>query len=173
MTTNIIYSDRKTLCIKIERDGAVTVRAPRGTGQYEIEQFILRHEKWIESHREKALAKFKLQEQISDSELLRLQRAAEQYIPRRAAFYASVMGVEFTGIKITRAKTRFGSCSAKNSLCFSLYLMCYPQKAADAVIVHELAHIRHKNHSSAFYREIEKVMPDYKERKFLLKNGIL
>ena len=85
------------------------------------------------------------------------------------AHYAAIMGVVPTGIKITSAKTRFGSCSSKNSLCFSLYLMAYPDRAIDYVVVHELAHIRQKNHSPAFYAEVAKVMPDYKERVKLLK----
>lgn len=79
------------------------------------------------------------------------------------------MGVSPTGIKITSAKKRFGSCSGKNSLCFSFMLMQYPEEAVDYVVVHELAHIRHHNHSRDFYRFIEKYMPDYKEREKLLK----
>ena len=79
------------------------------------------------------------------------------------------MGVTPTGVKITAARSRFGSCSGKNSLCFSLYLMEYPEEAAEAVVVHELAHIRHHDHSPAFYAEVAKVLPDYKERMKLLK----
>ena len=83
------------------------------------------------------------------------------------------MGVRYTGLKITAAKTRFGSCNSKNSICFSLYLMSYPENAIDYVIVHELAHIKEKNHSSAFYKVVESVLPDYKDRRKLLKNGVL
>jgi predicted metal-dependent hydrolase len=79
------------------------------------------------------------------------------------------MGVAPTGVKITSARTRFGSCSGKNSLCFSLYLMEYPEDAIDAVVVHELAHIRHKDHSPAFYAEVERWMSDYRQRAKLLK----
>ena len=156
----IIYSNRKTLCIKIERDGRVTVRAPKNTTAQAIDEFVRRHRKWIEAHRAEILKKAEK------------QRAGE-YIPSRAAKLADSMGVKYTGIRITAAKTRFGSCSAKNSLCFSLYLMCYPTAAVDAVIVHELAHILHKDHSERFYAQVQKAMPDYCKRKKLLKNGIL
>lgn len=74
-----------------------------------------------------------------------------------------------TALKITSAKTRFGSCSGKDSICFSYLLMRYPDEAIDYVVVHELAHIKHKNHSKAFYTLIEKYLPDYKEREKLLK----
>jgi predicted metal-dependent hydrolase len=79
------------------------------------------------------------------------------------------MGVEPNAIKITAAKKRFGSCSGKNSICFSLFLMAYPKEAVDYVVVHELAHIKEKNHGKNFYRFIASVMPDYKYRQSLLK----
>jgi predicted metal-dependent hydrolase len=79
------------------------------------------------------------------------------------------MGLEPTGVGITGAEKRFGSCSAKNRLSFSWRLMRYPEAAVDYVVVHELAHIRHKNHGKEFYALIESYMPDYKERRKLLK----
>lgn len=79
------------------------------------------------------------------------------------------MGLVPTGIKVTSARTRFGSCSGKNSICFSWRLMLYPSEAIDYVIVHELAHIRHHDHSPAFYTLIERYMPDWRERMKLLK----
>ena len=74
-----------------------------------------------------------------------------------------------SSVKVTSAKKRFGSCSAKNSLCFSLYLFDYPDKAIDYVVVHELAHIKEHNHSKRFWRVVENYLPDYKERDKVLK----
>ena len=79
------------------------------------------------------------------------------------------MGVRPASIKITGARTRFGSCSSKGSICFSWRLMQYPDAAIDYVVVHELAHLRHMNHSAAFYAEIARVMPDFEARRNLLK----
>ena len=78
------------------------------------------------------------------------------------------MGLEPTNIKITGAKARFGSCSSKNSLCFSWRLMMRPPEAVDCVVVHELAHIAQKNHGRTFYALMASVLPDYKERQKLL-----
>ena len=75
------------------------------------------------------------------------------------------MGVKYTGIRITAAKTRFGSCSAKNSLCFSLYLMCYPTEAVDAVIVHELALTYCTRAIRKDFTRRCKGYADYRERK--------
>lgn len=98
-----------------------------------------------------------------------LRRRAKAELPPRVAYYSQILGVTPTGIKITSAKKRFGSCNGKNSICFSLYLMQYPQAAIDYVVVHELCHIRHHDHSPAFYRLVESVLPDYKERERLLR----
>ena len=79
------------------------------------------------------------------------------------------MGLTYTGITITGAKTRYGSCSPKNRLCFSWRLMAYPESAIDYVVVHELAHIVHRNHGPEFHKLVESVLPDHKERRALLK----
>ena len=95
---------------------------------------------------------------------------AKAELPRRTAYFAKIMGVTPKSVKITSAKKRFGSCSGQNGICYSWRLMLYPSEAIDYVVVHELAHIRQKNHSPAFYREIEKILPDYKARAKLLKD---
>lgn len=74
-----------------------------------------------------------------------------------------------TGLKITSARTRFGSCSGQNSICFSWRLMDYPELAIDYVVVHELAHIVHKNHGSQFWALVERYLPDYRARRAMLR----
>ena len=78
------------------------------------------------------------------------------------------MGLFPTGVRITSARTRYGSCSGKNSLCFSCFLMNCPDAAMDLVVVHELCHIQVKNHGPDFYALLEQVLPDWRERKKLL-----
>ena len=96
-------------------------------------------------------------------------KMAKAILPSKIERYAQRMDVEPTGLTITSAKTRFGSCSGKNRLSFSWRLMAYPEAAIDYVVVHELAHIRYKDHSRAFYGFIESVLPDYRDRIRLLK----
>ena len=78
--------------------------------------------------------------------------------------YSKIIGVTPIDIKITSATTRWGSCSGKNSLCFPFRISLLPTELIDYIVVHELIHIRVKNHSKRFYREVEKYMPDYKDR---------
>lgn len=154
----------------MNRDASVTVHAPYGVSKAVIDEFVNKNAQRIgEIQRLRLEKEQKLQAQ--DEEALRC--LAKEYIPQRVCYYARVMGVTPTGVKITSAKSRFGSCNGKNSLCFSLYLMTYPKEAVDAVIVHELAHITEKNHSQRFYDIVYKYMPDYKKREAILKNGIL
>ena len=73
------------------------------------------------------------------------------------------------GVKITGAKTRFGSCNSRNSLCFSWRLMQYPDEAIDLVVVHELCHIAHHDHGAGFYALLGSILPDHRERMKLLR----
>ena len=169
MDYTLIRSSRRTMALEITRDGRLLVRAPQRAPQAVIDRFVASHADWIAAHLEKQRQRAQAHPPLTEDEIAALRQKARDILPGRVAHYAERMGVTPTGVKITGAKTRFGSCSAKNSLCFSLYLMAYPDTAVDYVVVHELAHIRHKNHSPAFYAEVARVMPDYRERRKLLK----
>lgn len=169
MDYTLIRSKRRTMALQITPEGQVVVRAPQHIPQTVIDRFVESHADWIATHLVKQQQRAENHPPLSEAEIAGLRQKAREVLPARVAHYAAMMGVAPTGIKITSAKTRFGSCSSKNSLCFSLYLMAYPDRAIDYVVVHELAHIRQKNHSPAFYAEVEKAMPDYKERIKLLK----
>ena len=162
-------SKRKTLAVEVTRAGEVIVRAPLRMPEREILRFLSAQREWIDAH--VALQKQReAAHPVPDAaEEARLKALAKEVIPPRVAHYGSIMGLAPTSVKITSAKTRFGSCSAKNGLCFSWRLMQYPMEAVDYVVVHELAHIVHKNHGKAFYALIGSVLPDYPERRKLLK----
>ena len=97
------------------------------------------------------------------------QEKARQVLPPKITYYSEKMGLFPTGVRITSARTRYGSCSGKNSLCFSCFLMNCPDAAMDLVVVHELCHIQVKNHGPDFYALLEQVLPDWRERKKLLR----
>ena len=94
---------------------------------------------------------------------------ARARISERAAWFARIMGVSYGRITIRAAKTRWGSCSAKGNLNFHWKLILMPEEVLDYVVVHELAHRKQMNHSPAFWAEVEKVLPDYRERRRWLK----
>ena len=169
MDYTLIRSDRKTAALTVTEDAAVVVRAPRRMPQAMIDRFVEEHAAWIAACIEKRRAYALAHPPLTEYEEQKLRRAAAEFLPQRVAYWADIMGVTPTGVRITGAKKRFGSCSGKNALCFSFRLMQYPAAAIDYVVVHELAHIRHHDHSPAFYRFVASVMPDYKARAALLR----
>ena len=144
-TYELIRSRRETLALELTRDGRLIVRAPLRISRREIDAFVEKHKDWIVRH----LAK-------------------QAVLPERVAHWSAIMGVHPTGLRITTARKRYGSCSSKGSLCFSCYLMCCPEEAVELVVVHELCHLREMNHGPGFYALLERYLPDWKERKKLL-----
>lgn len=165
----LIRSQRRTLSMEIRRDLTVLVRAPLHCSKGEVDRFVQRHENWIVTHIEKQRQRVETHPEPTEEERKALIAKAKRELPPKVAYYAALMGVEPTGITITGARTRFGSCSGKNRLSFTWRLMDYPEEAVDGVVVHELAHIVHKNHGKDFYALVESVLPDYKQRKKLLE----
>nr|WP_302596864.1 SprT family zinc-dependent metalloprotease [uncultured Cellulosilyticum sp.] len=78
--------------------------------------------------------------------------------------YASIVGVQYNKITIRKQETRWGSCSQNGNLSYNVKLMCAPKEMIEYVILHEVMHLRHFNHSVAFWKDIEELMPDYKKR---------
>ena len=98
------------------------------------------------------------------------QSAAERHLENRTSVWAKRMGLTPASVKITNAKRRWGSCSGKNALCFTWRLILTPPVCIDYVIVHELCHILEHNHSAAFWQEVERILPDYKQRRQMLQD---
>lgn len=165
----IIRSRRRTAAFSITREGAAILRIPLRVSDKEATHLI-------EANRDKLLSLIERWEEqqaskppYRDEDIPQLKGLAAKYIPQRVQYYSARMGLMPKSLKITSAKSRFGSCSSKGNICFSCFLMLYPTDAIDYVIVHELAHLKHMNHSAAFYRLIASYLPDYKTREAILK----
>ncbi|MFR4621098.1 MAG: M48 family metallopeptidase [Lachnospiraceae bacterium] len=188
MNVKIIRSNRKTLAIQINPDLSVTVRAPIYASQREIGRILKEKEGWIQKHIEKIreqeakrkemygekgeYGKSAEREYLSNEEIHKLAEKALEYIPKRVSYFAKQIGVTYGKITIRNQKTRWGSCSSKGNLNFNCLLMLTPPEVIDYVVVHELCHRKEMNHSGAFWAEIEKVIPSYKEQvKWLKENG--
>ena len=165
----LIRAKRRTMSLQLDRDGRAVVRAPYGVKKEFIDRFVAEHEGWLARAREKQQNRRLAHPEPTDEERKALIARAKEYLPMRVDYWSGIMGLTPTGLKITSARTRFGSCSGKNSICFSWRLMQYPPEAIDYVVIHELAHIRHHDHSPAFYALVERYMSDWRERMKLLK----
>jgi predicted metal-dependent hydrolase len=96
---------------------------------------------------------------------------ARRILQERVTFFASEYDLQYRKIGITSARTRWGSCSADGSLNFSWRLIMAPMDAVDYVVVHELVHTVFHNHSKRFWDRVGTIMPDYIERRKLLRNN--
>lgn len=174
----LIRSDRRSFSISISPDGQITVRVPMRATQKEISHLLIEKRIWIvtkylevqEKQRNRPVS------ELTDTQRLALEKryiaAAKEYFPKRVAHFHQFTGGSYNRITIRDQKTRWGSCSARGTLSFNWRLMLAPPAILDYVVVHELCHLTHMNHSSAFWQKVESVYPDYRTaRKWLKDHG--
>ena len=101
------------------------------------------------------------------------KKLATEYITSRVNYYADMIPGEHTGITMENRKGRWGSCSSTRELTFNWRLILAPAEIIDYVVVHELCHLKHMDHSPAYWKAVERILPDYKARREWLKeNGV-
>lgn len=169
----LIRGRRKTIAIEVTRDLRVVVKAPYGVSEKEINRFIGEKADWID----KSLRKMQQRQQeatkgeeLTEQDIRLLVTRAKRIIPPMVDRYARMMGVTYGNITIRMQKSRWGSCSGKGNLNFNCLLMRAPDEITEYVVVHELCHRKEMNHSDRFWAEVEKIIPDYKERRKWLKD---
>ena len=102
----------------------------------------------------------------------RYRNAARTQFEQRCAYYLPFTGGSYSSITVRDQKTRWGSCSSRGTLSFNYRLIFAPPAVLDYVVIHELCHLTHMNHSKDFWNMVSSVMPDYKiHRKWLKERG--
>jgi len=160
-------SGRRSLAIEIDRHRQVVVRVPLKATEREVLAFVDRYRDRV-NKRLKALGP--PMPEPTQAQVDQWVEKARGLLPGLVEHWAKAVGVHPQGITITGARTRFGSCSHKGRLCFSYHLMRYPRPAIDYVVLHEVCHLRHLNHSKAFNALMTRHMPDHRARRRLLNN---
>lgn len=164
-------SKRRTIALSVEDDLHVLVKVPLHMSSAKVQRFVEKHRGWIEKHVVLQQERHEKAREFTPGEIETFRRQARSLAENYIRLYSPRMGVAPSGLKITSAATRWGSCSWKNSLCFSWRIALLPPEAVEYIVVHELAHIRQKNHSPAFYDEVAKYLPDYRRRIDALKQA--
>lgn len=168
----LIRSDRKSISASVDADGTLLIRAPRRLPVRSVERFLTENEGRLCALIEKERLRRAALPVYSDEDIPALTARAQALLPPKLALYAERMGVRPAHLRITAAKKRFGSCNSKGHICFSCFLMLFPEEAIDYVVVHELAHLKEMNHSSRFYAIVKSILPDYKNREAILKGRV-
>lgn len=171
----IIRSRRKTIGINIDRDGNVIVRAPVYCTKKDIERALRESESWIAKTKaklEKTIEQADIAGALTDADIKRLAAQMRRVLPEKLDHYSKLLGVTCGRVSVRCQKSKWGSCSAKGNLNFNCLLMLAPEKVMDYVIVHELCHLKHMDHSKEFWAEVESVDPAFKaHQKWLRDNG--
>ena len=175
MNIAVIRSRRRTLALQVRQSGEVVVRAPLFVREQEVRRFVEEHLAWIEKQQRKLACAAEQRREIqplSKAELSGLTEQARRDLTERARLFAQRVGVTYGRISIRHQKTKWGSCSSKGNLNFNCLLMLAPEAVRDYVVVHELCHRKQMNHSEAFWAEVERVLPEYRQaRKWLKMHG--
>ncbi|OUQ67345.1 metal-dependent hydrolase [Eubacterium sp. An11] len=169
----IIRSSRKSIGLQVKLSGEVLARIPVRLPDRELAQFLEKHREWIWKKVKQAAREARTQKTtgavpVKNLTGEELEKIKEKFV-RRVEYYSREMGVTVGRITIRNQKTRWGSCSSKGNLNFNYQLYYLPDALFDYVVVHELAHRRHMNHSPEFWKEVEKYFPDYRECRAELK----
>ena len=150
----------RKLILSVKPWRGVRVTLPWHVAWRDAQAFVLEHADWL---RDKLLRAKSYEE--SETGILdplkaaasgaELRQRALEYLPRRTLLLAEMHGFSFRRVSVRKSRTRWGSCSSINNINLSIYLMLLPSHLIDYVILHELVHTIHKNHSPAFWNLLD------------------
>lgn len=229
---HIIRSKRKTVCMSVNKDGSVTVKAPlRYPTDKEISDFVEQKIDWILKQRAiqedredmRLVRRFETDYSfpyLGEERLVEMQRGkknefsyengkiviktpfygalendyeaeennaaieklqndlkkwykkqATDYITKRVEYYKDIVGVTVNSVSIKSRKSQWGSCDSNGDVTFSWRLVMARPEAIDYVVIHELCHRKHMDHSRAFWNQVQTYMPDFKKQKQWLEEN--
>ncbi len=151
----------------ISTSGRLQMSVPRHSSDYLIKRFLERNRAII---REKLPVQNPKTQRARDAKKKILAKKAKEYLPYRLDYYAKLYGYSYQKCRLSHANTRWGSCSSNQTISLNIGLMNVPETLRDYVILHELAHLHHMDHSEAFWAEVASHDPHYKSHRQKLKS---
>ncbi|GAA8493473.1 M48 family metallopeptidase [Helicobacter pylori] len=180
----------KTLSLNITPSLEVILKMPNSCPQNRVHAFLKEQEAWLkktlsamqekysllhsrlETYQNKILV-FDEVKNANDYTLTELKKILKTYLEQKLPLSAQKMQTSYTHFSVRNNAKVLGSCSYHNRLSFALLLVCTQKEAIDYVIIHELAHTIHKNHSKNFWRCVEIFCPNYRAIRERLKRNII
>ena len=173
IVVKIIYSQRKSMSLQVLDTGEVIARVPRHMSERRVQAFIEAHEAWIERALAKARQRRENTVYMTQQDVEELREQAKKYLIPRTYELAARMKVHPQNVTIRNQKTRWGSCSARQTLSLNCQLMVLPEDVRDYVIIHELCHLVHFNHSPAFWELVRTYVPNVAAYRKRLRDYII
>lgn len=158
----IIYSKRKTLCLEINKNAEIIIRSPRFLNKRKINKFVNQKMTWIIEKQTLKKTQIAKSNQFLFQQKNITKKTAYNIIQKKVKELSSAFGFQYDKIKIGNARTRWASCSHKNTLCFTKKVAILPEPIIDYIIIHELAHTIEKNHGKKFWQIVKQIIPNYK-----------
>lgn len=158
---------RRTLGITIDREGNVEVRIPNWVSYDAAKEFADEKDDWINRTLKKQQARKKKHDE-RDWDKLRadtlqwIKGRGGELLGQKVYDWSLKMDVTYAKVNVKDTSSRWGSCSARGNIAFSWKIFLMPEELADYLIVHELAHRKHMDHSPEFWSEVERYIPDYR-----------
>lgn len=156
----------KNIKFSISTSGRLQMSIPRYTPQKLIKFYINQQRSAIRAN---LPLKDPSSQRARDAKKKLLSKKAKEYLPYRLAYFANLYHYDYKKVRLSHANTRWGSCSSSGTISLNIGLMQIPSKLIDYVILHELAHLNHMDHSTAFWQEVAKHDPNYKIHRTKLK----
>lgn len=145
----------RRMSLRVDPGGQIVVRAPRRVSDMAIAKFVQEQSMWIEKQKSRMDSLVS----IPQAELQELRKIAKISLPARVEELAKKHHFSYTSVTCRHQKTRWGSCSFRNSISLNIEVMRLPLRLQDYIIVHELTHTVHKHHQKSFWEHLERVLP--------------
>ncbi len=157
----------RNIKFSISTSGRLQMSVPQYTGTFLAKRFLNSNREAI---RKSLPIKDPETQRARDYKKKLLMKQAKEYLPYRLEYHAKRFGYTYDKCRLTHANTRWGSCSSNRTISLNIGLMQVPEPLRDYVIIHELAHLNHMDHSKAFWTEVGSHDKNYKLHERRLKS---
>ena len=154
----------RSIRLVVRSDGSLRLTYPLFANRSRAIAFAESRSEWIAITRQRLAKRQAAYPTIQQQEVERLRREAREYIPTTLSHLASKHGFSYTSLRISSAHTRWGSCSGRNGISISLFVMLLPEHLREFILLHELCHTRHHNHSVAFHLLLDSLVDGNEKR---------
>lgn len=152
----------RRITLSVRATGELRLTFPYGVSRARALAFAETRIEWVAAARRRIAARQPAVPLLPPDEekarIEELRRAAKAELPQRVAYFARKFGFSYGRVTIRAARTKWGACTCRNNLSLSLYLMALPEHLRDFVIVHELCHTVHHDHSSRFHALVDRCL---------------
>ena len=146
----------KRVTLSVRPSGEVRLTYPRLVARKRALEFLESRVEWVEQARRRLAEKVAPKCEYTPEQIEQMRREAKRVLPARVEYWAQRLDFKYGRVTIRASRSKWGSCSGENNISLSLFLMTLPEHLRDYIIIHELCHTVHHNHSAAFHSLVDR-----------------